>query len=1003
MKYTRVPLRQLLPAASTTLLLLASHARADTIAYWNFNGLSIAVPSTPGSGDVPTSIAADFGTATLSLSGWLGTVDDFGGTTINAQGADPSEESLSLVAGGSAAPFPGNGSSIDLLLNLTGFENPIISFAGRGTGTGFNTGSWSYSTGGAFTPITGNTATTSTTFALQTLDLSAVDALDGAANVTLRYTLSGATSSSGNNRIDNLLITATTSGTDVTAPTIASRIPADNATDLLLPAVTQLDINFTEAVLAGSGSITIKKSSDDSTIATFDVANQNDVAIVDNVVTIFLSEGLFLAGTSYYVEMPAGAFEDLAGNDFAGLSGSSAWDFAFAAPPAPPTVVVNKYLVTDPDTVELLVVGDGTPATTVDMRGMIVKDFSGNMASDGGGKFEFSTDVLWSAVPVGTLVVLTEGTATSDVDPLDFVLKVGLSDTTYFTGLGGTFDISQIDLVMIKAAGSGAAGTSGGIHGLAGGVEGSFFTSFAGNKLRAGLGSSAVVADNATGTLADFSSGTATGGVLLATSDFGLPNNGANGGYIASLRGLNPSSGDGTVVVLNGTPGSPYANAEIFDDGQSSQTAKVVIKAFVPTVTLTDVTVEVPAALGTPTLGTVSLSGPGAAGATFGVAGQTITVNSASATTTNALEVNISGLTTPTPTLPTETGNHVFHTSTAGSGGTLTPVTKQAAAHVVLPISFIHDLDENGVLLDAGTVVAVEGVVTEEDFGSGSANFSGYIQDSTQGVNVFSSSVNPNFIRGNRFAIAGTVTQFQGLAEVVVGSAANVVNLGAATEPAPAQVSLATLLADPESYEGELITVQNLFHVSGTWGASSTVVLQSGGTDIAIRIQAGSTATTEPAYPVTVTGVFGQFDGSNPFTTGYQLMPRDAADLTAGTLTGFDAWAAANGISGQPATGDFDKDGLTNLMEYALGLSPTAANGAPGTLSGGVLTFTKGAEAIANGDVDWVIEDSTTLGAEPDPWTEVVAVEEGNNISYALPVGQGKIFARLTVTQITPP
>jgi len=185
-------------------------APAALVSYWNFNGLSVATASAPGAGGVPLSISADQGSGTLSLSAWGGLVDDFAGSATNAIAPDVAEESLSLVSGGPAAgPFPGNGSFLDLSFSLTGFENPVVTFAGRGTATGFNTGSWSWSTDGInFNPIGGNTATVSTTFALLTQDFSAADGLDQAASVTLRYTLTGATSNSGNNRIDNLQINA---------------------------------------------------------------------------------------------------------------------------------------------------------------------------------------------------------------------------------------------------------------------------------------------------------------------------------------------------------------------------------------------------------------------------------------------------------------------------------------------------------------------------------------------------------------------------------------------------------------------------------------------------------------------------------------------------------------------------------------------------------------------------------------------------------------------------
>ena len=78
---------------TTVGLLLASTSisNAVLIAAWNFNSLSIASAAAPGSGGVPTSISANSGTGTVGLSTWTGLVEDFGGSTINAVGSDPSE------------------------------------------------------------------------------------------------------------------------------------------------------------------------------------------------------------------------------------------------------------------------------------------------------------------------------------------------------------------------------------------------------------------------------------------------------------------------------------------------------------------------------------------------------------------------------------------------------------------------------------------------------------------------------------------------------------------------------------------------------------------------------------------------------------------------------------------------------------------------------------------------------------------------------------------------
>ncbi|HEX7317108.1 MAG TPA: DNA/RNA non-specific endonuclease [Pyrinomonadaceae bacterium] len=214
------------------------------------------------------------------------------------------------------------------------------------------------------------------------------------------------------------------------------------------------------------------------------------------------------------------------------------------------SVVVNKYFNsgTTADIVELLVIQDA-----LDMRGMYLKDFSSNMANDGGGKYQFSNDALWSAVPAGTLIVLRNNNSAADVSAGggDFNLDLGLQNTTYFTNAGGAFDIATTEMVMIKTAASGSAGVTGNIHTLAGGTAGAQFTATTGPKLRA-TGTSGtnqfVFANNSTQTLADFNGTDATGAATGLT--FGAGNNANNTAYINSLRVTGPAT-EPTVQASN--------------------------------------------------------------------------------------------------------------------------------------------------------------------------------------------------------------------------------------------------------------------------------------------------------------------------------------------------------------------------------------------------------------------------------------------------------------------
>ena len=108
---------------------------------------------------------------------------------------------------------------------------------------------------------------------------------------------------------------------DTTAPTVTSLSPADDTTGVVV--TTDLVINFSENVQAGSGNIVIKKSSDDSTTHTIPVASGQ---VSGSTVTINPSSD-FDAETGYYVQIDSGAFEDLSANDYAGISDNTTWNF----------------------------------------------------------------------------------------------------------------------------------------------------------------------------------------------------------------------------------------------------------------------------------------------------------------------------------------------------------------------------------------------------------------------------------------------------------------------------------------------------------------------------------------------------------------------------------------------------------------------------------------------------------------------------------------------------
>lgn len=182
-------------------------ARAAIVAYWNFNDLLIASAAQPGSGTVPTTITSSLGSGSLNLNQWAGTIDDFAGSSNHTLNGDPAGAALSLIAG-SGSPYPGNGSKITLQFSMLNLQNPILSFVTQGTATGFNSNQIAYSINGTDFTDFGSPYSPAVSYSLQSFDLSTVDSLDNASSAYIRITFDGATGASGNNRIDNLQISA---------------------------------------------------------------------------------------------------------------------------------------------------------------------------------------------------------------------------------------------------------------------------------------------------------------------------------------------------------------------------------------------------------------------------------------------------------------------------------------------------------------------------------------------------------------------------------------------------------------------------------------------------------------------------------------------------------------------------------------------------------------------------------------------------------------------------
>ncbi|CAB4642498.1 unannotated protein [freshwater metagenome] len=130
---------------------------------------------------------------------------------------------------------------------------------------------------------------------------------------------------------------ASTDTPDTTAPSLVQQSPSDGATGIEY--TTNITLTFSENVGPGPGQhVTIKKVSDNSTVTSID-ASSSQVTFSGATVTVNPTVDL-PTSTALYVLINQGAFTDIAGNGYAGISSSSGYQFTTAAdvtPPAPPT------------------------------------------------------------------------------------------------------------------------------------------------------------------------------------------------------------------------------------------------------------------------------------------------------------------------------------------------------------------------------------------------------------------------------------------------------------------------------------------------------------------------------------------------------------------------------------------------------------------------------------------------------------------------------------------
>lgn len=194
------------------------------------------------------------------------------------------------------------------------------------------------------------------------------------------------------------------------------------------------------------------------------------------------------------------------------------------------------------------------------------------------------------------------------------------------------------------------------------------------------------------------------------------------------------------------------------------------------------------------------------------------------------------------------------------------------------PIAQVTTSDANGIADSLTVECKLTGVVHSIDF-DGNAGYSFYIYDNTGGINVFSFNDVGSYqvARGDSIRVIGTIAQFNGLTEMVPDS---IVVLGTNQALKAPQV----ITALDETTEGEYIRLNGVTVVTPSqWptSGSSNVDVTDGVNTFVMRIDGDTDipGTPVPTGQFDVIGAGGQFDGSNPFTSGYQILPSDSLSI----------------------------------------------------------------------------------------------------------------------------
>lgn len=286
----------------------AVFGQTNLIHYWNFNNnASAAAITTPTSTLVGGSMAVvTSGTTEIDFAG--GTGQNFNVENLNARNGDASGTHLRYN-------FPING-NLQFNLPTTGYNNVVVKFTTRRSGSGAGTQTWSYSTDGTTFQTYQTVSPLDANPQLVTFDFSAIAGVANNPNFKLKVEFSaGSGGTVGNNRFDNFTVDATAAGGADTTPPTVTYLPANNTNNASTTA--NPTISFNENVrLADNSAI---NDSNAQNLVDFRLGNTSGAQVpftttfANNKITVIPTSGL-VPNQAYYLALKPNMVEDTSDN-----------------------------------------------------------------------------------------------------------------------------------------------------------------------------------------------------------------------------------------------------------------------------------------------------------------------------------------------------------------------------------------------------------------------------------------------------------------------------------------------------------------------------------------------------------------------------------------------------------------------------------------------------------------------------------------------------------------